>query len=129
MITRTFDAPPSRVFAAWTKPELMKQWWAPPSAGISFVSCEIDARTGGSYRFVFSHPEAEQPMAFFGKYVEVIPNARLAWTNDEDGGNGAVTTVTFEERGAATLLTVTDTTGAPDMSDEQFAQLDALLAK
>ncbi len=133
MITRTFDAPPSRVFAAWTKPELMKQWWAPPSSGISFVSCEIDARpgrnSGGSYRFVFSHPEAKQPMAFFGKYVEVIPNARLAWTNDEDGGNGAVTTVTFEERGAATLLTVTDTTGAPDMSDEQFAQLDALLAK
>ena len=84
---------------------------------------------GGSYRFVFSHPEAKQPMAFFGEYVEVIPNARLAWTNDEDGGDGAVTTVTFEERGAATLLTVTDTTGAPDMSDEQFAQLDALLTK
>jgi hypothetical protein len=53
--------------------------------------------------------------------------ARLA--NDEEGGNGAVTTVTFAERDGKTLLTVTDTTGAPDMSDEQFAQLDALLAK
>ena len=102
------------------------------SFGISFVSCEIDARpgtTGGNYRFVFSHPEAKQPMAFFGHYIDVAPNARLVWTNDEDGGNGAVTTVTFEERDGKTLLTVTDTTGAPDMSDEQFAQLDALLAR
>ncbi len=129
MITRTFNAPAARVFAAWTNPALMKQWWAPPSAGITFVSCEIDARTGGKYRFVFSHPEAKQPMAFFGHYIEVAPNARLVWTNDEESGNGAVTTVTFEERDGKTRLTVTDTTGAPDMSDEQFAQLDALLAK
>ena len=128
-ITRTFNAPAARVFGAWTRPELMKQWWASKSFGISFVSCEIDARTGGSYRFVFGHPEAKQPMAFFGKYLEVIPNARLVWTNDEEGASGAVTTVTFEERDGKTLLTLHDPTCSPGGFDQQFEQLDALLAK
>jgi uncharacterized protein YndB with AHSA1/START domain len=128
-VDHTLDAPAARVFEAWTKPELMKQWWAPASFGISFVSCEIDARTGGSYRFVFSHPEAKQPMAFFGKYLEVIPNGRLVWTNDEEGPAGAVTTVTFEERDGKTLLTLHDLTGSPGGFDAQFEQLDALLAK
>ena len=133
-ITRTFDAPAARVFDAWTKPELMQQWWAPASFGLSFVSCEIDARpgrnSGGSYRFVFSHPEAKQPMAFFGKYLEVVPNARLVWTNDEEGsGGGAVTTVTFEERDGKTRLTLHDPTCTPGGFDQQFEQLDALLAR
>ena len=127
-VTRTFGAPAARVFEAWTKPDLMKQWWTPQSFNMSFVSCEIDARTGGSYRFVFAHPSAKEPMAFFGKYVEVVPNARLAWTNEEDGGNGAVTTVTFEERAGKTLLTLTDPGGDTGATDEQFKQLDALLA-
>jgi uncharacterized protein YndB with AHSA1/START domain len=133
MITRTFNAPAACVYEAWTKPELLTQWWTPKSFGLSFLSCEIDARTGGRYRFVFRHASAKEPMTFFGRYIEVTPPSsspgRLAWTNEEEGGNGAVTTVTFEERGAATLLTVNDTTGAPDMSDEQFAQLDLLLAR
>ena len=90
-------ANPARiVFEAWTKPELFKRWWVPKSFGMSFLSCEIYARTGGSYRFAFRHPSSEQPMAFFGRYIEVIPNARLVWTNEEGGENGNVTTVTFE---------------------------------
>ena len=56
VVTRTFKAPTPRVFEAWTVPALMKQWWTPQSFGMSFLSCEIDARTGGTYRFVFSHP-------------------------------------------------------------------------
>ena len=132
-VTRTFNAPAARVFDAWTKPDHMKQWWTPQSFNMSFLACEIDARTGGSYRFMFAHPSAKEPMAFFGKYVEVIPNARLAWTNDEDGGNGAVTTVTFEERDGKTRLTLHDadghTGGDTGGFDEQFKKLDALLAK
>jgi hypothetical protein len=42
VVSRAFNAPASRVFDAWTRPELMKQWWMPKSALISFVSCEID---------------------------------------------------------------------------------------
>ena len=139
VVTRTFNGPAHVVFSAWTKPELLKRWWVPKSCGMSFVSCETDARTGGTYRFVFSHPSSEQPMSFFGRYIEVIPHARLVWTNDEGEEAGAVTTVTFEERGGETLVVMHDlypskkalddaiASGATSGSGEQFEQLDQLL--
>ena len=140
VVTRTFKAPARRVFEAWTTPELFKQWWIPKSFGLSFLSCEIDARTGGTYRFVFRHPSSEQPMAFFGRYIEVIPDARLVWTNEEGGDAGAVTTVTFEQRGDDTLFVLHDlhpskealdeaiASGSTSGFGETFGQLDALLA-
>ena len=74
VVTRTFNAPARIVFEAWTKPELLVRWWAPKSFGVSFISCEVDVRAGGSYRFVFGHPASEQPMEFFGTYIEVMPH-------------------------------------------------------
>src|ERR1700729_3015620 len=106
VVTRTFNGPARLVFEAWPKPELIKRWWAPKSFGITFVSCEVDARTGGTYHFVFGHPASEQPVAFFGRYIEVTPPSRLVWTNDEE--HGAVTTVTFEEKDGKTLVVVHD---------------------
>lgn len=138
VITRIFDGPARVVFAAWTRPELLQRWWTPKSCGISFVSCEADARTGGTYRFVFSHPAAPEPMAFFGRYLEVIPNARIVWTNEESP-NGAVTTVTFEEVGGQTRLVLHElypskealddaiASGSTSGAAEQFDQLDDLL--
>ena len=55
VVTRTFDAPARLVFEAWTKPELFKLWWVPKSMGMSLLSCEMDVRVGGTYRFVFGH--------------------------------------------------------------------------
>ena len=139
VVTRTFNAPARIVFAAWTTPALLKQWWAPKSYGISFVSCEADVRGGGTYRFVFSHPAAEQPMTFVGKYIEVTPPSRLIWTNEENA-DGAVTTVTFAEKDGVTLVVMHDLypskealdanidSGSTGGSGEQFEQLDALLA-
>ncbi len=139
VVTRTFNAPAHIVFDAWTKPELLKRWWIPESCGMSFLSCETDVRTGGTYRFVFSHASWEQPMAFFGKYVEVTPYSRLVWTNDEGGESGAVTTVTLEEKGGETLVVVHDlypskkalddaiASGSTSGAGEQFEQLDRLL--
>jgi uncharacterized protein YndB with AHSA1/START domain len=136
--TRTFDGPARIVFEAWTKPELIMRWWAPKSFGISFLSCEADVRTGGSYRFVFGHAASEQPMAFFGKYLEVTPPARLVWTNEESE-DVAVTTVTFEEKDGKTLVVVHDLYPSKEALDgaiasestgawpEQFEQLDDLL--
>jgi uncharacterized protein YndB with AHSA1/START domain len=138
VVTRSFNGPVHIVFEAWTKPELMKRWWTPKSFGMTFLTCEMDVRTGGSYRFVFSHPAFEQPMAFFGKYIEVIPNGRLVWTNEESAG-GAVTTVTFEEKSGQTLVVMHDLhpskealdeamlSGSTTAADEQFKELDALL--
>ena len=137
VLTRTFNGPARIVFEAWTKPELLKRWWVPKSAGMSLLSCEMDVRVGGRYRFEISHVEAAKPMAFFGKYIEVIPNSRLVWTNEESEG-GAVTTVTFEEKGAKTLLALHELypskealeaaiAGMPEGMQETFAQLDELL--
>jgi uncharacterized protein YndB with AHSA1/START domain len=140
VVTRIFNAPPHIVFEAWTKPELLKRWWTPKSVGMSFVSCEADVRTGGTYRFVFSHRDFEQPMAFFGTYVEVTPHSRIVWTNEE-GADGVVSTVTFEEKGDTTLLVLTELypskqaldeaiasgSSATSAAGEQFEQLDELL--
>lgn len=98
VVTRTFDAPPSMVYRAWSQPELFRRWWMPKSAsGVSIVSCDMDVRTGGKYRLEFS-AGGPDTMAFYGKYLEVVPNERIVWTNDE-GEEGAVTTVTFEDQG------------------------------
>src|SRR3954451_19286214 len=94
VVTRTFDAPARLVFEAWTKPELFQRWWAPKSMGMVIVSCEMDVRVGGGYRLEIRHPSAPAPMPFFGKYLEVTPNTRLVWSNDESA-SGPITTVTF----------------------------------
>jgi len=139
LVTRTFNGPAHLVFAAWTRPELLKRWWAPQSFGITFIACEVDPRTGGTYRFVFGHPSSEQPLEFFGKYLEVTPHSRLVWTNEEGGEGGAVTTVTFEERGAETRVVMHDLYPSKEALDdamasgstcgftEAFEQLDVLL--
>ena len=139
VVTRFFDGPARIVFEAWTRPELLQRWWAPKSFGVSFISCEADVRTGGTYRFVFGHPASDQPMAFFGRYIEVTPHSRLVWTNDEGGEGGAVTTVTFEEKGNQTLVVMRDlypskqalddaiASGSTSGMGETFEQLDELL--
>ena len=135
VVTRTFDAPARLVFEAWARPELFKRWWAPKSMGVPLRSCEADVRVGGTYRLEFGHEGAE-PMAFFGRYIEVIPNSRLVWSNEESA-DGAITTVTFEERDGKTLLVLHElhpskeafdaSIGGMDMAPEQFGQLDELL--
>jgi uncharacterized protein YndB with AHSA1/START domain len=120
VVTRTVDAPARFVFEAWTTPELIMRWWAPESFGITFLSCETDVRTGGSYRYVFGHPASEQPMAFFGRYIEVVPPSRLVWTNEE-ADDGAVTTATFEEKDGKTLVVVHDFYPSKEALDEALA--------
>src|SRR4029077_8088339 len=107
VVTRTINGPARIVFEAFTKPELFKRWWVPKSFGLSLLSCELDVRVGGTYRLVFSHNGSE-PMAFFGRYIEVTPHSRLVWTNDEGDDGGAVTTATLEEKGGKTLLVMHD---------------------
>jgi len=136
VVTRTFNGPARIVFEAWTQPELFKRWWVPRSAGLTLLSCEMDVRVRGGYRLVFAGNP--QPIAFFGKYLEVTPHSRLSWSNDESP-DGAITTVTFEERDGKTHVVVHDLYPSKEVLDaaiasestggfaEQFEQLDDLL--
>jgi uncharacterized protein YndB with AHSA1/START domain len=137
VVTRTINGPARIVFEAFTRAELLRRWWVPQSMGMTLVSCEVDARVGGKYRLAFDIGGPE-PAAFFGTYVEVKPYSRLAWTNEEGGEGGSVTSVTFEERGGQTLVVLRETypskealdaagTGAADALVETFDQLDELL--
>ena len=137
VITRTFNAPARLVFQAWTTPELIKRWWAPKSSGMSLLSCEVDVRVGGRYRYEFGHEGSKPVMAFFGKYLDVVPNACLVWTNEESE-DGAVSTLTFEEKAGKTVLVLHEVypskealdasiAGMEDGMPETFAQLDELL--
>lgn len=135
VVRRIFDAPARLVFEAWTRPELFRQWWVPKSIGMVLLSMDQDVRMGGSYRVVFDLGDSKT-MAFFGKYIEVTPPSRLSWTNEESD-DGAVTTVTFEEKDGQTHLTFSElypskealdrNIGSTEGLPEQFAQLDTLL--
>jgi uncharacterized protein YndB with AHSA1/START domain len=134
VVTRSFDAPARLVFEAWSKPELFRRWWVPKSMGMTLHSCEMDVRTGGTYRLGFG-----DGMDFFGRYLEVTPPSRIVWTNEEGGENGSVTTVTLTEQGGKTLIVVSELYpskgaldaegGAADAMHETFEQLDELLVE
>src|SRR5438309_11775160 len=138
VVTRSFDAPPQMVFKAWSQADLFRRWWMPKSVtGVSLVSCDMDVRTGGKYRLEFGAGGSDT-MAFYGKYLDVVPNERIVWTNDE-GEEGAVTTVTFADEGGKTLLTFHEIypskealdeamTGSAAGLPEQMEQLDELLS-
>lgn len=132
VVTRWFDAPAHLVFEAWSNPDLFRRWWLPASMGMMLHACEMDVRTGGTYRLDFGGG-----MEFFGQYLEVTPPARLVWTNEEGAENGNVTTVTFDEQDGRTLVVLSELYptkealeaehGATEAMHETFGQLDDLL--
>lgn len=137
--TRTINGPARLVYQAWSKAELFGRWWVPESFRLTLVSCEMDVRVGGTYRLVFRHGDSE-PMAFYGKYLEVVADSRIVWTNEEGEGEGPITTVTFEENAGKTLVVLHERypskealdaameSGEKSCMDETFDQLDGLLA-
>lgn len=134
VVTRLIDAPVQAVFDAWANADLFRQWWAPKSMGAVITACEIDARTGGGYSITFG--EGDAAMSFFGRYVDVDAPRRLVWTNEE-GEDGPVTTVTFEDLGGSTRLVMSELypaevpedalAGQQAMAGEQFGQLEEVL--
>jgi uncharacterized protein YndB with AHSA1/START domain len=118
VVSRAVNGPVRIVWEAWTDAELFERWWVPKSFPISLLSCALDVRVGGGYRLVFGHEGSS--MEFFGRYLDVKPPSRLVWTNDEDEG-GPVTTVTFEETGGKTLVTVRDLYPSKQALDDAIA--------
>jgi uncharacterized protein YndB with AHSA1/START domain len=107
VITREFDATRSRVFDAWTKPEILERWFGP--RGWSLVRCEIDLKVGGSYRFVIRRANGTE-IAMQGVYREIVPPSRFVHTQAFDlvdfPGELLVATDLREERGR-TVMTST----------------------
>ena len=139
-IVRDFDAPPDRVFRAWTDPELVVQWLGPNSTEMKIDTWE--AETGGGYRYTVWQ-DGEEVAAFFGSFHEVRPNERLVQTFTWEGMPDGVSldTMTFTDLGdgrtRVTSLSVVDSFEGRDaiMSSgmevgvhEGYAKLDALLA-
>lgn len=138
IISRTVHAPVRIVYAAWTNADLFSKWWIPKSVPMTLLACKMDVRVGGRYSLTFKHESGE--MEFFGTYLEVTPNARIVWTNEEGGPDAPITTVTFEEQGGKTLVLVSErhatkesldealASSLADGMNEQFNQLDEFVA-
>ena len=137
VVTRTVNGPARLVFEAWSNPELFRQWWVPKSFGLTLLSCDLDVRVGGQYRLVFRHGDSD--MAFFGRYLEVVPPSRIVWTNEEGADAGPVTTATFQDEGDKTLVVLHElypskesldaamASGEKSGMEETFSQLDEML--
>lgn len=78
-IVRDVPVTPEAVFAAWTDPDSLKQWFAPRPYSTSV--CEIDLRPGGGFRTVMNDPDGEEMVDSTGCYLEIVPNQRLVWTS------------------------------------------------
>ena len=139
-IERVFDAPRDRVFAAFTDPKLIPEWWGPRDS--TTVVEQMDVRPGGSWRFVIRHSDGREN-AFRGTYREVAPPERIVQTFEWEGmpGHVAVETAILEDLGDRTKLTTTSLfheteerdgalgSGMERGTNETYARLDELLAR
>lgn len=146
-MTRIFDAPRELVFAAWTEPEQLAQWWGPH--GFTNPVCEVDLRPGGAWRIDMQGPDGTvYPNK--GVYQEVVAPERLVFSDVVDEGAGAwgdtpppssISTITFEEHDGKTRVTMVTRLQSIAARDamvemgaiagwtESMERLDALLAR
>jgi uncharacterized protein YndB with AHSA1/START domain len=139
-IERVFDAPRDRVFAAFTDPKLIPEWWGPRDT--TTVVDQMDVRPGGSWRFVMRNADGSES-GFRGTYREVTPPERIVQTFEWEPmpGHVSVETATFEDLGERTKVTTTSLFHTTEERDgmlesgmergmnETYARLDELLAR
>jgi uncharacterized protein YndB with AHSA1/START domain/predicted enzyme related to lactoylglutathione lyase len=116
VLTRTFAAPAALVFAALTRPELLRRWHG--ARGWHLTACEVDPRPGGAWRFVSAGPDGAE-MELYGRFLEVEPPVRLVQTEIHRGwveGEALVTTI-LDETGGHTAMTVTARYSSPEIRD------------
>jgi uncharacterized protein YndB with AHSA1/START domain len=104
--TREFDAPIALVFDALTKPEHVRNWFAPFTCEVT--KCSIDLRVGGSYHIVFV-TENGTACSFRGTYLEVAPPTRTVatWLFEGWPDADAVESADLHETDGVTKLTMT----------------------
>lgn len=108
VVTRVLNAPREVVFKAWTDPAQLMQWWGP--AHHPAVQIDMDIRPGGRWRNCLRSPETGVELWHHGVFREVVPPALLVFTFvwEEEGERGVenLVTVTFEDLGGKTKLTL-----------------------
>lgn len=145
-VTRSFKAPRTLVYRAYTEPELIKRWLLGPP-GWSMPVCEMDVRVGGRYRWRWRSDKDDSEFGFAGTFREVVPASRLVHTEAYDPGTlgaphpdgEAIVTVTFTEQdGITTVTSLMDfgskeardgavATGMTDGMEQSYQRLDAVL--
>jgi uncharacterized protein YndB with AHSA1/START domain len=118
MMTRVFEAPRALVFEALTRPELVRRWLG-ALEGWTFEICEIDARVGGTYRYLWRHRDGSE-LGMRGTYLEVTAPERIVSTEvfDQSWYEGdAVGTVVLTEQGGRTTLSTTVRYGSKEIRD------------
>lgn len=121
VITRTFDAPPERVWEAWTRPEHVRHWYG--VAAMTTTVCDIDLRVGGAWRWGQTSPEG-QDIVFSGTYEEIVPNERLVYTEHFElmPGPPIHVTLTFDATPhGGTALTSTSLWPSTESRDQALA--------
>ena len=116
-LTHTIRAPAAKVFAAYTDPKQVAQWWD-PTGGLQVERMEV--RLGGGYRYVKRMPDGST-MVFIGSYLEVNPVTRLVYTFQVEGQPGSPVTTTVELAEAAGRTTLTLTTEFPSKEERDAA--------
>jgi uncharacterized protein YndB with AHSA1/START domain len=139
-VERVFDAPRDRVFAAYTDPELVPQWWGP--RGATTIVEVMEVKAGGAWRFVHRGEDGSET-GFRGIYREVTPPERIVQTFEWEGmpGHVSVETAEFEDLGEKTRVITTTIFHTPGERDgmlasgmekgmnETYERLDELLAR
>jgi uncharacterized protein YndB with AHSA1/START domain len=120
-ITRTIAAPPERVFAAWTRPEDFSVWFGGDAVDVPTESVLMDVRVGGRWTAVMHVPDGSE-IYWHGRYTEVDPPRRLAFTMDDDPASDTVepVVVTFAPAAGGTEMRLTQP--RDDLTNEQLAQ-------
>ena len=118
VITRDFKAPARLLFEAYSKPEHLLQWFGPE--GWPLTLCEVDFRVGGKFRFAMTGASGEQNPPFGGTYLEIVPDRRIKFDNSFElpGSGRMIMTVTFDEQGDTTRLTLHTLFDTVEMRDE-----------
>jgi uncharacterized protein YndB with AHSA1/START domain len=119
LITREFDAPRHLVYKAWTTPELVRRWWSARRGAVTVA--DIDLRVGGAWRFVMIADNGME-VGFHGEYREIVPDERLVSTEIFEGlpdgdSDPALNTLTLEEEGGRTMLTLLVQTETKEQRD------------
>ena len=139
-VEREFDAPRDEVYAAYTDPQLIPEWWGP--RGTTTSVDQMDVKAGGSWRFVVRNSDGSET-GFRGTYREVTPPQRVVQTFEWEGmpGHVSVETAEFEDLGERTKVTTTTLfhtneerdgmigSGMEGGLNESYARLDELLAR